>query len=293
MHYFLLVIAMLIWGGAWAFGKLISAKANIYLIINLRFILAALSLVPAIIFLKQSFKITKQSIIYVFITGITISFYNLGFFFGLKNGMAGKGGVLVTTLNPVFTYILVALIERKRMPFLHYTGLFMGFSGGLIILQIWDMKINSLLMTGNIYFLACAFLWSLVTIFSKKGQSQSSALVFSFYTYLWIAFLWMFFTLDLKDLQIFELKSLSFWISMIYISVFSVGFATTVYFYSAKRLGASTSSSFIFIVPVGAVATSYFLLNEIPSPSTIIGGLIAIIGVYIINLSGVNWAKKS
>jgi drug/metabolite transporter (DMT)-like permease len=71
----------------------------------------------------------------------------------------------------------------------------------------------------------------------------------------------------------------------VFLSVISSNFATTIYFIAAERLGSYRTSSFVFLVPSSAMLLSWLFLGEVPEPSTIIGGAIAISAVYLINHS--------
>ncbi len=69
-------------------------------------------------------------------------------------GQAGFGGVLVTTLNPILTFVFIAIITRKLFDFNDLTALIFGAVGVLILLKIWriDMSFNR----GVIFFLLAA-----------------------------------------------------------------------------------------------------------------------------------------
>ena len=70
---------------------------------------------------------------------------------------------------------------------------------------------------------------------------------------------------------------------MIFNAVINTGLATTFYFYGTSKLGPEKTSSFIYIVPFAAALSSLFFIGETLQWNTIVGGLLAILSVYIIN----------
>ena len=72
---------------------------------------------------------------------------------------------------------------------------------------------------------------------------------------------------------------------MFFLSFGAMVFATTVYFFGTTRLGPEKASAFIFIVPVTALFFSVLLLGEHLEITTIIGGIMTMLAVYLINKS--------
>jgi drug/metabolite transporter (DMT)-like permease len=62
-----------------------------------------------------------------------------------------------------------------------------------------------------------------------------------------------------------------------------MSFANTMYFFASSKIGAVRASSFIFVVPLTAIIFSKIFLNEQILPTTLIGGCLSIIAVYMIN----------
>jgi len=58
---------------------------------------------------------------------------------------------------------------------------------------------------------------------------------------------------------------------------------TSIYFYASTELGPEKASSFIFLVPFMAILFSIYFLKEPLQLSTVLGGIIGILSVYLIN----------
>lgn len=275
---------MIAWGVAWPFGKNISNSLPIHVLVFWRFVVTFFSIFPLMLLFRISFHLANwRDYAGVIIGGFLYCLYNLFFFRGLDLGLAGAGGVLVTTLNPVVTYLLVASIEKRKFSFVQIIGLAVGVLGGAFILDVPSLDWSLFFSSGNAYFLLCAFSWAILSINSQKMGKSISPIAFSFYVYLSGSFIEL--ILSYNDPQFWNILHMTqdFWISLIYISSVSTAFGTTVYFFAATRLGSQTASSFIFLVPVSAYLSSMLMFGEKMQWNVILGGILATFSVIIIN----------
>ena len=166
----LLVFAMIGWGGSWTSGKVASQLIRPEIIIFWRFLITVLSMVPLMIIQRESMKVEIKTFLLLLCASFLLIVYNIFFLVGVRIGYAGAGGVLVTTLNPVMTLGWTSIFFRKRPRKLQIIGLILGFIGGAVILNIWQISYKDLLGSGNIFFLLAPLAWSLLTILSQKIQ---------------------------------------------------------------------------------------------------------------------------
>jgi drug/metabolite transporter (DMT)-like permease len=273
---------MVIWGGTWTSAKIIAGTAPQEVLIFWRFFVTFISFIPVVIFFRRSLALNRRAFLQVLLGAIFIVAYNKFFFLGLKFGFAGAAAVLVTTLNPTFTFLFTIIFFSQKIIYRTAIGLCLGFISGLILLKIWHISLNALFQSGNLFFIICSISWASLTITSDHSRENISPLIFSFYVYGLAALLDFFLALPYHLFEALKFDHI-FWMNILYLSVFATTFATTIYFIASTRLGSQRASSFIFIVPVSAVIISWILLGEIPRTFTIIGGIVAIIAVYLIN----------
>lgn len=281
--YVLLVIAMISWGFAWPSAKLIVGDQHPNVIIFWRFLATAISLLPVVLWRKESLRLpNKNTLFQVAIGGLLYTIYNQFFLLGLKNGLAGAGGVLVTTMNPIFTYVLVHSFQKKLPSAREGIGLLLGLVGGCILLRLWELDLNSLFLSGNIFFLLCAFSWAFLSMNSHSTGQTISPLVYSFYVFTIGTILDLFLAIPYGVENALN-SGPHFWFHILYLSVISTTFGTTVYFFASTKLGSRVASSFIFLVPVTALFGSWIFLDEIPSFTTTVGGTFAVLAVFLLN----------
>jgi drug/metabolite transporter (DMT)-like permease len=279
----LVVVSMIIWGGSWVSGKVIADVLPAETLTFWRFLINLVSFVPILVLLRQPIKLNRSASVYILLGSVCMGLYLYLFFKGLTYGFAGVGGVMVSTMVPLATFIFSVILLKQKLVRKDYIGLALGLIGGCILLEIWSLDWNNLFISGNIYFLLCAVLWALLTICSQKAAEWVSPLVFSFFVYAFCSVLYFFLALPKEILGVFKQGSF-FWLNMLYLAIISSTLATTVYFFASSRLSSYKASSFVFLVPFSALMLSWIFLGEVPKISTITGGLTALAAVYLINV---------
>ena len=280
--YLLIILAMITWGIAWTNAKIVSEYIDVELIIFFRFIFSTLTFIPILLIMRipiYNNSLPKRSII---ICSILFLLYNYCFFKGTNIGYAGLGGVFVTTTNPIITYLLESIYFRSRMNKKEILGISLGFIGGVTIIRIWDLSIENIFLSGNIYFIGCSIIWSIMTIIMSRSQKNISSILFIFWCYAITSILILPIITPTEIYLIFSMD-LRFWINFMMVSFVAMTFGTSIYIYSTSKLGSKKSSAFIFLIPVIALSTSVLILNEPITLSLVLGGFTTIIAVYILN----------
>lgn len=286
-------IAMTLWSGSWVSGKLISTGELHFQFIFWRFVITAVSYLIIYIISRKKNKNSKSITLIlktpslsglIILASIALVGYNTLFILGLSSGLAGKGGVIVTTLNPLIGFILGTIFYRNKFSQKIWLGLLIGLTGGIILIEPWKYSFDQLIDGGNLIFVAAAGFWAIITFLAHKIQKDISLWEFNLLTYalaiiLSIPLVWN------KNIFYFDQYSTGFWINTLYLAVLAGTLAGGMYFHASKVIGSAKAGSFTFIVPGMALLFSFLFLNEIPQISTIIGGTLAIGAVYIINIT--------
>ncbi len=280
--YVLLFIAMLTWGLSWTNGKILGNYENVNLIIFWRFLIASIFLYPILKYTKCPIKPNICSVPFIVINAIFIIFYNIFYFHGTKAGLAGAGGVLVTTLNPILTTIISGILFKTYISFKNWLGLVLGLIGSLLIIQGWKFDLNQIFQSGNSYFLLASCSWVLVTINTSISKDKIHFMTYSFWSFILGVIFCIPFIFNEDILLVFNYDYV-FWLNLILISIGAMAFGQSIYFKATTVLGPKKSSSFIFLVPISALIFAILFLNEPLIVSTIFGGTLGLAGVYLIN----------
>ena len=273
---------MITWGYSWAGAKILGPYGDVSAKIFLRFFLASIALIPILLKYRIPFTISKSGLQFILINAISLCSYNYFYFRSTHMGLAGVGGVLVTTLNPILTSTVVFCFVDKSVRLKDLIGLAIGFIGGSIIIRFWEMDLNLMIQSGSLFYILASFSWVSVTLSSQKSKNHIHFLSYSFWSFVVAAGLSFLFC-NLSDIAITINYDRYFWINILSLSIIVMSFANTMYFFASSKIGAVKASSFIFIVPLTAIIFSKILLDEPIRLTTLMGGSLSIIAIYLIN----------
>tara|TARA_B100000676_G_C17992025_1_gene795493 strand:+ start:310 stop:1182 length:873 start_codon:yes stop_codon:yes gene_type:complete len=277
--YLWMSLAMITWAIAWTNAKIVNDYLSYYNLIFLRFLLGFLSLIPFVLYLKKPFPKLSE-LRYIILPSFLFLVYNVAFFKGTDFGLAGKGAILVTTLNPLFTVIIMSLISLKISK-KEIIGVFLGILGGYIIMDLSNEGLKSILDAGNVYFVICAISWGIMTVLINFAQKIINPYVFICSCY----FLTMLMTIPFISIgEIISVKyDFTFYINFFLVSMGAMSFGTSIYMFYTPILGPTKASIFIFSVPFIAILMANIFLNEPFTNNVLIGGLLSLLAIYIVN----------
>ncbi len=277
-----MVASMTCWGFSWSSGKVLAAYGDPLTISFVRFIFTFVSLFFLLLFLKNGLTIKRTGSLDLTIASILLTIYTWLFFKGLVAGKAGAGGVLVTVLNPIIAYGITLVLSKRAPTKNEGLGLFLGLLAGVVLLRIFDSPEN-VFSAGNIFFVAAAVVWALLSRFTARAGRHGSSVSFSFWLYGLSSLILIILTGTSPVVKVMESGDELFWWNVFFSSTITTSLATTFYFVATARVGASRASSFIFLVPFSAALGSWLFLGERIEIHTVIGGALGIAAVYILN----------
>jgi len=282
--YLTLILSMTIWGLSWTNAKILSDYGPSSVLAFWRFFFSSITMIPVLWLTGNNFRVTRLGMKYILTGAVFISLYNIFFFMGTNIGSASVGGIIVPTFNPIITFIISVLLMKQVVYRMDIIGLILGFTGGVIVLQAWTLSLEQIISNGNLFFICASISWGIMSIISGRSHAHVSTLSFSFWVYTISTLIYLGATWN-KDIFLIFTYDWIFWVNMFFLSVGAMVFGTTVYFLGTTKLGPEKASAFIFMVPVTALFFSVLLIGERLEITTMIGGLMTMIAVYLINKS--------
>ena len=272
-------LAMITWALAWTNAKIVNEYLSFYNLIFIRFLLGFMSLIPFVFIFKNKFP-RLMDFKYIILPSILFLIYNIAFFKGTYYGLAGKGAILVTTLNPLFTVFIMSVINKKISKY-DLIGVSLGIIGGIIIMDLYSIGLQGIFQSGNLYFIVCAISWGIMTVLINYAQKIINPYIFICLCY----FITMIMTLPfISPYEILNANlDFRFYINFFFVSLGAMSFGTSIYMYYTPVLGPSKASIFIFSVPFLAIGLANIFLNEPFTLNIIIGGTISLLAIYIVN----------
>lgn len=275
-------VAMLFWGVAWTAGKVVSEHSSAEVAAFWCYAVSFLTIIPVIWYLKTPLKSDRVGYAYMLASGALTSLFNYLFFAGLFHGQAGYGGTMVTALSPLFTYIMSIAVFGTKLSLRQVAALSVGALGALILLRV-PYEGFAFLNLESSYFLGCAVVWAIVTIIAQKGMRRADPMYYTLVVFGVTCFINMLFALPYHPFD-FAAYDAVFWSVIFFIGIVPGTFSMAIYFISASKVGAHRTAVFMFIVPVGAIASSMIVYGEGLALSTVIGCLLAFVAVAMFNM---------
>ncbi len=277
-----MLFAMLLWGGGWTALKILTFDVGVEVLTFWRFVIMTIGFIPILLFFKQPLKLPKKSLKYMVLGSVLNILFMFFAYLGVKFSSAGSGGVIITILSPLFTFLLSLLILKHVHTLTQYLGLVIGIIGGAIMLNLQNIQWDDFFQSGEPYFVLAAVTWAFITLNSQKSHLHINPIHYSFFISV-ISMLILFVVTLPYDLTVVFDQGSRFWIALVYLGAFAQSIATTVFFVASGRLGSSKASSFMFLIPLFALLISYLILDEAIQMHVILGGSISMAAVYFIN----------
>lgn len=256
--YFLVLLTMVIWGGFSLMSRLIVHWGMvIWDVIAIRFLLAALIVLPIVIYQRQyQYLIHPRAIVLAITGGVGYSclVYSA---FGIAPVV--HGAVFLNGMIPVATAVITVVIMGRRLDI--HTKIALGMIGLTILCMCLIMIHDGLsLGAGDVLFLLCAFCWATYSILIREWNYRPWQVVAS--TVLWSALIYLpsyalFATPQFEHVTIIHLLTQGLFHSVIVMIIASLSYAMAVI-----RLGAFFAGGLSSIAPFLSAFIAVPLLGE-------------------------------
>jgi|TARA_B110000263_G_scaffold211097_1_gene193909 drug/metabolite transporter (DMT)-like permease len=293
-----MLMVAIIWGLSWAIGRMLTLELPPMTGAWLRYILTIIIFylwffVMAIngkeIRWLPNNKKTIKSLVIIGFTGVLC--YQFFFMHGMFYTAAGDASLIIT-FNPIFTVILAAPLLGQPISKKMFLGLFCGFVG-VIVVTGWSPNTQIEFeerIFGDILILFASLSWATTTNMTKRlmegrdGENNYTSLEIV----VWYSLIG---TIMLTPFMLYETwingipsPSHEGWLAILYLGSLSTVLAYYWFTIGIEKLGATSASSYIFLVPVFGILGGWWLLEEKLGYTIIIGFVMILIGVKIVQL---------
>lgn len=281
----LLVITTGLMGSSFAVGKIGLTYVSPLLLVGLRFTIAGLLMTLVVAFLKRPHPRKLTEWFQMIVVGTFQTAFVMGcIFLSLRTITAGESSILTFT-NPLLVVVFGTLFMRMKYRKFQWLGVVVGFLGVVITL---GASLN-LQEFGTVLGLMSAVSWAVATLLLKKWGSAFDTWVLTAYQMLFGGLLLLCMSALFEDVHIVFTPASVFIILWLAIMASIVQF--TIWFYLLQREDPGKVSSFLFLAPLFGVISGWLLLNEQLHFSTIAGGSVILVGIYLVNKPSVKVAR--
>jgi len=204
---------------------------------------------------------------------------------GVKYISAGLGSIIGATF-PLWMVVIGIFQNKKSIPVKAITGFILGFAGICVIFyeHLHDF-LNTEFLLGIVLSLAATWSWAFGTIYTKQ-HARGFNPYFSFGLQMIISGIAILAICEPTNISIpFKNIPWQSWASIGYLVIFSSVLSFVAYLYALQHLSAEQTSIYAYINPIVAVTLGAIIFDERLTIFIAVGGIITLIGVYIINHS--------
>lgn len=280
--YVKLVLTALLWAGAFfAAGRSLISGPPI-LVAFLRFSIAGTILVALVFATGKSHELLAREnwLSYLILGILGIFLYNLFFFTGLKITSAVSGSLIIGA-NPGITALLGRTFRGERLGFKRWLGIFISFSGVLLVIVrgSLDVLLQLDINRGDLLILCAASSWAIYSFLGKDVMRRISPLTATAAPCVpGVILLAPFAFWQTNDLVWAHDPML--WVSILYMALLASVVAYLWWYEGVHAIGSSRAAVFVNLVPVFVMILSIFQ-GHWPNTAQVAGALLVLAGVYL------------
>jgi drug/metabolite transporter (DMT)-like permease len=290
--YLLLVIIITLWGLNFIISRFLCGldpvRVSGVLFALFRYTLGAVTLIGVMAFQRKGPRAIREEIQpyrnLILLSALFSAIFVIGLHTSTEFITSGTSSILVN-LNPIVVLVFGALFLKERLNLTKTVGFLLGLIGGLIFLWT-SITIVPGIEFGVLLALISTFAWGAytITLHYLEGADRFVVITVTLVTssLLLFSFLLVMLSQGFVPILILDIYSLS---GILFTGILSSGMGYVMYFTAVEALGATRASSFLFLIPFVSVVGDFFL-GEPPELVVLMAGVIAIIGVGLIRLSG-------
>jgi len=276
-----LLFTMFIWGSAAVFLRKMALELAPENSLALRYALLAAIFIPALAITK-GWRIRREDWPRFLVTGLVgMMGYNWFVNEGFARVAAGLGTV-VTMVEPIIIALLAWAFLREKLTGSLFIGLAVSLGGALVL--FWPDIVKSTATPvdwwGIFCLLAACICWAIYTIAAKPLLAPYGSFNVTAWTMLLSAPVLI--GLASKPVpQLFAELTLPQWGELLYLVMFNALLGTLLWNYGTRHLAGALVGSFLYLIPVIAVACGALILHEPVTFHLVAGGLLMLAGVAI------------
>lgn len=281
------IFTVLLWGTTFVFTKSLLAAFSPIEILFIRFLLGYLALWavrPRV--LKTAGKGEELLFAAAGLCGVTL--YYLCENIALTFTLASNVGVIVSTA-PLFTALLAFRFLGDEKPGPRF---FLGFAaaiGGVALVSGLGSGM-ALDLRGDLLSLFSAFVWGIYSILSRKFNALGYDAILCTRRVFFYGLLFMIPALFFMDFhpRLAALTAPANLLGILYLGLGAGAACFVTWNLAVKRLGALTTSVYIYLVPLVTVVASALVLHERMTPASLAGMALILAGLFLSQ----DWSKK-
>jgi drug/metabolite transporter (DMT)-like permease len=283
-----MVLVMITWGSTFVITKVSAREIPPLTLAFLRFAIATVALLP-LAWSRGGMKrlpnpIPAAPLFWMALAGI--AFFTIAFNYALVHASATQGA-LIYALGPAAIAVGAVLVLREKLSVTRTLGIILSTLGvGIVILAGQESggdAPNPLL--GAFWMVGAISAWAVYTIYAKRLAHADQVIVTTCISALGALMLLPLSAMELARVESLPMPSLRAWMGLLFLGVVASSLAYVAYNYALRVLDASLVGVFTNLDPIVGVLTAAMFLSETLQTWQIVGGAIALGGMWLASTS--------
>jgi len=269
-----------IWGGMYVVSKVVLEFIPPFVLVTLRLLLGALTLV--IVLLVKGFSgISRKQVLQFLGVGFVGYAVSLSLqFLGTKLSTAANGS-LVTSATPAFVLLFSWWLLRESITSRRLLALIVSTLGVIAVINPRSAQLNPELFLGNLFLIGAAITWALFSVLVRKVAQNADVMVFSLYAFLGglpvavPAGAWELSHMGVGPITVGVIGG------VLFLGIISTALAMVLWNTAFALVDASSASLTFFAQPVVGTFLGWLFLGETITPLFLLGGVLIGTGLVI------------
>lgn len=280
---FALAVVCFLWGTTWLASKEGVKHMPAIQLAGMRQLLGGTFYIIFFVLKGASWPKRKDILPILILSALNFIFSNGFSTWGLKYISSGLGAI-ISAIFPLWLVIISLFSPKEKIPAKAVLGLLIGFSGVCVIFyeHLQDF-FNPGFRFGVLISLTATWTWAFGSLYTKKHASE-------FNPYFGLGIQMVIAGITLLSVSSFNKNFVPFteipvnaWLAIGYLVLFGSVIAFICYLYALQNLPTEQASIYAYINPVVAVLLGSWIFDERLTITLVIGGLITLLGVYLVN----------
>lgn len=281
-----IILAGILWGSMGIFVRRLNNFGFTSMeMVEIRSVITFLTLfVFLLIYKKELFKIKIKDIWCFIGTGIiSITFFSFCYFTTIQITSMAVAAILLYT-SPIFVMLFSAILFKETITKKKIIALILAFLGCAFVGGVFSTSLN-ISVFGLVTGIFSGIGYALYSIFSRYAINKKyETFTITFYTFFFACIGGAFFT-DFNNIAIcIKENDIKFLFFLIVFAVITTVLPYLLYTLGLKYTENSKASIIVSIEPVMATIFGFFVFNEKPTASVLVGIILVIIAIIFLNV---------
>jgi len=285
MNFLKAAFAVTVWGASFVATKIALREFSPVALVWSRFTLGVLVLGAFVLARRQLRPVPIRDLGYFLLIGfLAITFHQWLQSNGLLTAQATTTGWMVAT-TPLFIAILGRIFLGEKLRWGGVAGILIAAFGVLLVVAKGNPRAIAIEWKGtpgDTLVMISAVNWAVVSVLSRRGLKRHPAALMMFYVILlgWLLTTGLFAASGFRGIGHLSTSGI---LALLFLGFICSGVAYVFWFDALEHLPASHVGAFLYFEPLVTVAVAAALLGEAVLPGTMAGGVIILLGIWLVN----------